>query len=154
MSRRKQAVAAAATVTGTAAALVAGYAAAGATGLIDVASVATLGVLIAARGALRGDEPRPVRRQEQRRDPGRRPALRAEDFPAYATMAFDLEWARMSRRHYEHSLRPRLARLAATLNKSPATDLGGSGNQATFGSDGPGVDLATLERIVTQLEEP
>ncbi len=56
MSRRKQAVAVAAAVTGTAAALVAGYAAAGATGLIDVAAVATLGVLVVARGRVRGGE--------------------------------------------------------------------------------------------------
>ena len=101
----KRTVAVAATVTGIAAALVAGYAAAGATGLIDVASVATLGVLIVVRGTVRGETPRPVR-DKKRRDPGRRPALRAADFPAYATIASDLEWARMSRRHYEHALRP------------------------------------------------
>ena len=55
MNRRRILVAAV-TVTGTAAALVAGYAAGGATGLIDVASVATLGVLIVARGTVRGGE--------------------------------------------------------------------------------------------------
>jgi hypothetical protein len=148
---RRRIVAAAATVTGIAAALVAGYAAAGATGLIDVASVATLGVLIVARGTMRGEKPRTVRDEKQHRRP---PALRAADFPAYATTASDLEWARMSRRHYEHALRPRLARLAAALNKSRAVDLGGPGNLATFDSDRPGVDLAALERIVTQLEEP
>ena len=99
---RRRSMAAAAAVTGTAAALVAGYAAAGVTGLIDVASVATLGVLIAARGTLRGEKPRSVRHPRQRRDPARRPA----DFPAYVTIASDLEWARMSRRHYERALRP------------------------------------------------
>ena len=99
---RRRILAAAATVTGIAAALVAGYAAAGATGLIDVASVATLGVLIVARGTLRGEKPRPVRHKKL----GRRPTLRAADFPAYATIASDVEWARMSRRHYEHALRP------------------------------------------------
>ena len=152
MNRRRILVAAA-TVTGTAAALVAGYAAGGATGLIDVASVATLGVLIVVRGTVRGQAPRPVR-DKKRRDPGRRPALRAADFPAYATIASDLEWGRMSRRHYEHALRPRLARLAAVLGRSQAVDLGGSGNQPTFDSDGPGPDLATLDRIITQLEGP
>lgn len=150
MSRRRQAVAAAATVTGTVAALVAGYAAAGATGLIDVASVATLGVLIVARGTLRGEKPRSVRPQKQRRDPGRRPAARAADFPAYAAIASDVEWARMSQRHYQHSLRPRLARLATTLDKQ-AVDL--TGPPAKDDTDGPGVDLATLDRIITQLEE-
>jgi len=145
---RRRAVAAVATVTGTAAALVAGYAAAGATGLIDVASVATLGVLIVARGSLRGEKPRPVRHQRPRRDPGRRPA----DFPAYATIASDLEWARMSRRHYEHALRPRLARLAAALGRPDTAALTSPTGPAD--ADGPGVDLDTLERIVTQLEGP
>ena len=149
---RRRAIAVAATVLGIAAALVAGYAAAGATGLIDVASVATLGVLIVARGTVRGEKPRPVRHEKRRRDPGRRPALRAADFPAYATIASDLEWARMSRRHYEHALRPRLARLAATLGKSDAVAITNLTSPAD--SDGPGPDLATLERIVTRLEGP
>ena len=149
MSRRKQAVVGAAIVIGTAAALVAGYAAAGATGLIDVATLATLGVLIVARGAVRGEKPRSVRPKKQRRDPGRRPAVRAADFPAYASMATDVEWARMSQRHYEHALRPRLDRLAAALGKSGAIDVTGPADP-----DGPGPDLATLERIVTHLEAP
>ena len=135
-------VAAAATVTGIAAALVAGYAAAGATGLVDVASVATLGVLIVARGTVRERMPVSVRhKKEQQHD--------LADFPAYATIASDLEWARMSQRHYEHTLRPRLARLAATLGKD--VDLTGPKAKDT---DGPGVDLATLERIISQLEGP
>ena len=149
MSRRKQAVAGAATVIGTAAALVAGYAAAGATGLIDVAALATLGVLIVARGAVRGEKPRSVRPKKQRRDPGRRLAVQAPDFPAYASIATDVEWARMSQRHYEHALRPRLARLAAAFGKSGAIDITGPADP-----DGPGPDLATLERIVTHLEAP
>jgi hypothetical protein len=149
VSRRKRAVTGAATVIGTAAALAAGYAAAGATGLIDVAALATLGVLIVARGAVRGEKPRSVRPKQQRRDPGRRPAVRAADFPAYASMATDVEWARMSQRHYEHVLRPRLARLAAALGKSGAIDLTGPADP-----DGPGPDLAALERIVTRLEAP
>ena len=149
MSRRKQAVAGAATVIGTAAALVAGYATAGATGLIDVAALAPLGVLIVARGAVRGEKPRSVRPKKQRRDPGRRPAVRAADFPAYASMATDVEWARMSQRHYEHALRPRLDRLAAALGKSGAIDITGPADP-----DGPGPDLAALERIVTRLEAP
>jgi hypothetical protein len=149
VSRRRRAVAGSATVIGTAAALAAGYAAAGATGLIDVAALATLGVLIVARGAVRGEKPRSVRPKQQRRDPGRRPAVRAADFPAYASMATDVEWARMSQRHYEHVLRPRLARLAAALGKSGAIDLTGPADP-----DGPGPDLAALERIVTRLEAP
>jgi hypothetical protein len=149
VSRRKRAITGAATAIGTAAALVAGYAAAGTTGLIDVAALATLGVLIVARGAVRGEKPRSVRPKRQRRDPGRRPTARATDFPAYTSMASDVEWARMSQRHYEHALRPRLARLAAAFGKSGAIDLTGPADP-----DGPGPDLATLERIVTHLEAP
>ena len=139
----------AAAVTGIAAALAAGYAAAGATGVIDVAALTTLGVLIVARGAVRGPRPRPVPPIEQWRGPGRRPAVRAEDFPAYASIASDVEWARMSRRHYEHGLRPRLARLAAALGKRGPPQIA-----STADGDGPGPDLATLERIVTHLEAP
>ena len=152
MSRRRLAVAAAATVTGIAAALFAGYAVAGATGLIDVATLATIGVLIVARGAVRGEKPRPVRPEKRRRDPGRRPAIRAADFPAYASIASDVEWARMSRRHYEHSLRPRLVRLAAALGRADAVAITSLSGPAD--TDGPGADLATLDRIVTQLEGP
>jgi hypothetical protein len=139
---RRRTLAAAATVTGIAAALVAGYAAAGPTGLIDAASVATLGVLIVARAAVRGEKPVPVREK-------RAPRKRRQEFPAYVKIASDLEWARMSQRHYEHTLRPRLSRLAATLGKT--VDLTGPEARDT---DGPGVDLATLERIITQLEDP
>ena len=149
---RRRAVAVAAAAIGIGAALVAGYAAASAAGLIDVAALATLGVLIVARGGVRGQKPPAVRDKRQRRDPGRRPAIRAADFPAYTAVASDVEWARVSRRHYEHALRPRLARLAAALGQEDAvviTSLTGPAD-----ADGPGVDLATLERIVTQLEEP
>jgi hypothetical protein len=149
---RRQAVAGAATVTGIAAALIAGYAAAGATGLIDVASVATLGVLIVARGVLRGHKPRSVRPEKRRRDPARRPAVRAADFPAYARVASDVEWARMSRRHYESALRPRLTRLAAALGREGAVAIPSLTGPAD--TDTPGVDLAALERVITQLEGP
>lgn len=151
MSRRKQAVAAVATVTGIAAALFAGYAAEGAVGLIDVAALATIGVLVVARGTVRGEKPTSVRPERQRRGLGRRPAVRAADFPAYATIASELEWARMSRRHYEHSLRPRLARLATALGGSGAVAIPSLTGPAD--TDGPGIDPATLERIITQLEE-
>jgi len=145
MTRRK-AVATTAAVVGIAGALAAGYVAAGAAGLIDVAALATLGVLIVARGAVRGLEPRPVRYKRRGRDP----ALRATDFPAYATIMSDLEWARMSRRHYDHGLRPRLARLAEALGRPHTIDL--AGPPSPDGADGPGPDLATLERVIAALE--
>jgi hypothetical protein len=56
----------------------------------------------------------------------------------------------MSRRDYEHLLRPRLARLAAALDRPEVMDLAGSSGPA--GADGPGVDRATLDRIVSRLE--
>jgi hypothetical protein len=149
---RRRAVAGAATVTGTGAVLAAGYAAAGVTGLIDVAALVTLGVLIVARGMVRGEKPRSVRPEKQLRDPGRRLAIRAADFPAYASIASDVEWARMSRRHYEHGLRPRLARLAAVLGREDAVNITRLSGPAD--TDGPGLDLATLERIITRLEGP
>jgi len=133
---------AAATLAGLAAALVAGYAAAGPSGLVDVAAVIALGVLVVARGVLRGPEPRTVRPHQSH---GRSRAIRAADFPAYAKIASDLEWAQLSGRDYEHGLYPTLTRLAATLGRP--------GPASLADPDGPGVDLATLDRIVTELEE-
>jgi hypothetical protein len=143
-------LAAAAALTGTGAVLAAGYAAAGPAGLVDAASVLTLGLLIVARGTSRGPAPRPVPAQQARRDPRPRPAVRAADFPAYAKIYSDLEWAQMSRRDYEHLLRPTLTRLAAALGRPDVLDLAGPAGPA--GGDGPGVERATLERIVGQLE--
>ncbi|MGH3192279.1 MAG: hypothetical protein ACRDPY_27265 [Streptosporangiaceae bacterium] len=134
-----------------AAVLAAGYLTAGATGLVDAAAVAALGVLLVARSTVRGEKPRSVRPKKSWPNPRRRPAVRVADFPAYSRIFSDLEWAQMSRRHYEHALRPMLARLAATLDhgrpvpaeltRSPSGEV-----------DGPGVDPATLERVVATLE--
>jgi len=132
-------LAVAATVTGMAAALAAGYAAAGPSGLIEVCTVLAVGVLVLARSVLRGPEPRTVRPNQKPR------AVRTADFPAYAKLASDLEWAQLSGRHYTHGLQPALARLAAALGRP--------GPPAPADPDGPGVDLATLARIVTELEE-
>ena len=148
-------VAWAAAAIGVAAALAAGYSAAGPTGLVDAATLATLGVLIVARGTIRGDKPPPARATDKRH-PRRRPAVRTADFPAYASIASDLEWAQMSRRHYEHAMRPLLARLAASLGRPQAVAGLGQGPEPgsarALDPDGPGVDLATLERMVTRLE--
>jgi hypothetical protein len=143
---RRTGFAVAAAVIGTAGALAAGYSAAGPTGLVDAAALATLGVLILARGTIRAEKPPPVRTRRKRS-----PSVRAADFPAYATIASNLEWAQMSRRHYEQAMRPMLARLAASLDRPQAVaGLAEKGN--ALDPDGPGVDLATLERIVTALE--
>jgi hypothetical protein len=154
VSRARRAVAMAAAVIGVGAALAAGYAAAGPTGLVDAAALATLGVLVLARGLVRDEKPQAVRDRGNRRNRRKRPAVRAADFPAYASIASDLEWAQMSRRHYEHGLLPLLTRLAASLGRPQAVvDLApGSGPGHALDPDGPGVDRATLERIVAKLE--
>ena len=154
MSRARRVVAVTAGAVGVAAALSAGYTAAGTTGLVDAAALAALGVLIMARGVVRGEKPPPVRLRYNLRRPRQRQAIRAADFPAYATIASDLEWAQMSRRHYEHGTRPMLARLAASLGRTQAVaaDLAAPPDARALDPDGPGVDLATLERIVAKLE--
>jgi hypothetical protein len=153
VSRVRRVAGFAAGTIGVAGALAASYGAAGTTGLVDAAALAALGALILARGMIPGEKP-PLVRPKGRRHPRKRSALRAADFPAYATIASDLEWARMSRRHYEHGTRPLLARLAATLGRPRAeAELAAvPPNARTLDPDGPGVDLATLERIVTALE--
>jgi hypothetical protein len=132
-------------VVGMAAALAAGYAAAGPAGLVDAA-----GVLVLARGTVRGEEPRPVRTENKWRNRKQAPTVSTAEFPAYRKIASDLSWAVVSRRQYEYSVRPMLARLAAALDRPDAVarDLAGPPD-----ADGPGVDLATLDGIVTRLEE-
>jgi hypothetical protein len=149
---RRPRLALAAAVVVIAAALAAGYVAAGTTGLLDAATVAALGVLLVARSTVRGEKPQSVRPRKFRPDRSRRSAVRAADFPAYRRISSDLEWAQMSRRHYEHALRPMLARLAATLDQGrpvPAE----LARPPSGDVDGPGVDPATLERIVATLED-
>jgi len=151
VSRVRRASAAVAAAVGIAGALVAGEAAAGTTGLVDAAALVTLGVLVLARGLVRDEQPNAVLDKGRRRHRRKRPAVRAADFPAYASIASDLEWAQLSRRHYEHGLRPTLARLAAALGRPEAVaGLGGPGH--ALDPDGPGPDRATLERIVARLE--
>jgi len=143
VSRARLALAAAA--TGIAAALAAGYAVGGQAGLTDAAAVAAVGVLVVARSRLRSGKPGPVRPH-----PAERPtAVSAEDFPAYQSMASDLEWGLLSWRHYQHAVRPLLGRLAAALGRpAPA---GPPSRPAD--ADGPGPDLATLDRMIAELEE-
>jgi hypothetical protein len=152
VNRTRRALGLAAAATGIAAALDAGYAAGGPAGLIDAAAVACVGVLIVARGTVPGRKPEPVRPKDLPRD--RPPAVRTADFPAYRTIASDLEWAQLSRRHYQHALRPRLTRLAVALGRLEAVpaDLADAAGDLD-GPDGPGPDLATLDRIVGRLEE-
>jgi hypothetical protein len=136
----------AATAIGIAAALAAGYAAGGQAGLTDAAAVAAVGLLVVARGTLRGGKPGPVRPNPAERAP----AVSAEDFPAYRSIASDLEWGRLSWRHYQHAVRPLLARLGAALGRQAPADLPPPGPADV---DGPGPDLAALDRMIAELEE-
>jgi hypothetical protein len=136
----------AAAAVGIAAALAAGYAAGGRAGLTDAAAVAAVGVLVVARGTVRGGKPGPVRSGQTERAT----AVSAEDFPAYRSIASDLEWGRLSWRHYQHAVRPLLARLAAALGRRAPADLS---PPRPADADGPGPDLATLDRMIAELEE-
>ena len=124
MSRRRLAASALLAGIGAAiglvAVLAAGYAAAGPAGLVDVATIAAAGVLIVARGTVRGEEPRPVRTRIKWPVRRRAPAVSTAEFPAYRQIASDLSWGQVSRRQYEHGVRPMLARLAAALGRPEA----------------------------------
>jgi len=143
MTRRRLILIAVAVAVGFVAAAGAGYVAAGTTGLVDATAVAVAGALLLARGTIREQTARPVRSGQARDEHG--PAVRAAEFAAYQRIASDLEWASLSRRHYDSVLRPMLARLAAALGR-PAPDPGGPPG------DGPGPDLAALDRVITALE--
>lgn len=168
-SARRPAVAVAAVAmgTGAAASLAACYAAGGARGLVIAGTCLGVLALLIARAASPsgGDQPRPSH------DRRRAAAVSPADFPSYRKIAADLGWAGVSRRHYDHIARPLLSRLlAARLAERHRLDLDRSPQQARclVGDDlwplldpgrhpsqdtnAAGVDLLTLERIVTRLE--
>jgi hypothetical protein len=146
-----------------------GYLAAGAAGFVAAATALALLAILAARAMMpRGERPPPsaVRKKQQ-------PAGSSESvFPAYRKITSDLSWAGVSRRHYDHGLRPQLARLLdarlarrygpdAAAQPEQARELVGAelwplvdaSRPASNDSRAPGVSLATLDRIVTRLEE-
>jgi hypothetical protein len=143
----------AAVVIAITAVLAAGYAADGPVGVIDAAAVAAVGVLIVARGTVRGEKTRPRRLSHPSQQA---PAVSAADFPVYRKMASDLEWAQLSQRHYQQIVRPMLARLATALGRPqalPANPANPANPADSSDFDGPGVNLATLDRIIASLEE-
>jgi hypothetical protein len=148
--RKPAAVALGAALAGAAAIGISGYAVAGPTGLIDVASVVAIVVLIVARGLVRGEKPAGPRitwpGRTRREDRG------AAEFPGYRKIFSDLSWAQVTWRHYEHPLRPMLTRLAAALDRPPHDSTVAADLAVTRDPDGPGIDLPTLDRIVTKLE--
>jgi hypothetical protein len=142
--KRARLVGGTAAAVGVVAILAAGYVADGPAGLVAAAGLAAIGVLVVTRGTVRGEKPVPVRH------PGfRRSGDHTAGFPAYRKIASDLEWAQMSRRHYEVAARPMLARLAAAAGIEAVAE---EPSPSAGVADGPGVDLATLDRIVTRLE--
>jgi hypothetical protein len=148
--RRAGLVAVTAAAVGIAAILGASYVAAGPAGLVDAAALAAVGVLVVTRGTVRREKAGSVRHLYLFRN-GRNTDHTA-GFPAYRKIASDLDWAQLSRRHYEHMTRPMLARLAASLGRPQAmAEAPGSAGKGVD-ADGPGVDLVTLDRIVTRLE--
>lgn len=148
MSRRALLAGAAAAV-GVAAALTAGYAAAGPAGLVDAATVAAVGALVAARAAWPGQDP-PSVRTVRRRDRVRTPVVSAAEFPAYRKISADLSWVLAGGSRADHGLRRTFARLAGALGRPDPL----AGEPAVPpGTDRPGLDLAALDRIVSRLEE-
>jgi hypothetical protein len=150
--KRARLIGVTAAAVGIAAILGACYVTAGPSGLIDAAALAAVGVLVVTRGTVRGEKTGNVRRRNLRRN--RRTEDQTAGFPAYRKIASDLVWAQISRRHYEYAARPMLARLAASLGRPEAVTAYPNGPPTgdAGDADGPGVDLATLDRIVTRLE--
>jgi hypothetical protein len=151
-----------------AAGLAVSYPAGGPRGLVIAGTcLAVLALLIALAAIPRGSA-----RPRARRGRGRAPGVRAADFPSCRKIAADLGWAAVSMRHYDHTTRPLLSRLlAAALEERYRLDPDRAPGQArrlvgddlwplvdparrpSDDSNAPGVDLPTLARIVTRLEE-
>jgi len=146
-----------------------GYLAAGPAGFVVAGTVLALVAMLFARAMMPQGEQRPpsaVRKNHRSGDSSE------ADFPAYRKITSDLSWAGASPRHYDHGLRPRLAglleaRLAqrhglnAAAGPERARELVGAelwplldmSRPASNDSRAPGVSMATVDRIVTRLEE-
>jgi hypothetical protein len=145
------------------------YLAAGPAGFVAAGTVlALLAVLVARASIPRDERPPPSAVRASHRPPGGSQA----DFPAHQKITSDLDWAGTSPRHYDHGLRSRLAmlldaRLAqrygldAKAQPERARELIGAelwplldaSRPPSNDSRAPGVSPATLDRIVTRLEE-
>jgi hypothetical protein len=151
-------------------------------GLIIAADcLAALGLVVAAIAVPRGLRELPRQRRSVRgwltelmlwRRGDAAPVVQPADFPTYAKISSDLGWAPVSQWHYDHGIRPLLARLAASAlaehhrvdvatNPAQARSLVGEeiwphidpSRPASFDSKSPGADLRTLTRIVDRLEQ-
>ena len=154
----------------------------GSFGLVIAADcLAALGLVVAVAAVPRGLRELPRQRYSARawlqelmlwRRGDAAPVVRPGDFPTYAKISSDLGWAPVSQWHYDHGLRPLLARLAASAlaehhrvdmatNPARAASLIGEeiwlhidpSRPASFDSKAPGADLPTLTRIVDRLEQ-
>jgi hypothetical protein len=153
----------------TAVLLAEGYLVAGPAGFVVAGTVLALVAIVFARAMMpRDEQPPPTAVRKDRRAGDSSEA----DFPAYRKITSDLSWANASPRHYDHGLRPRLAglldaRLAqrygldAAVRPDRARELVGAelwplldmSRAASNDSRAPGVSMATVDRIVTRLEE-
>jgi hypothetical protein len=146
-----------------------GYLAAGPAGFVIAGTVLALAAIVFARAMMPHVEQPPasaVRKDHRSADSGE------ADFPVYRKITSDLSWANASPRHYDHGLRPRLAglldaRLAqrygldAAARPDRARELVGAelwplldmSRPPSNDSRAPGVSMATVDRIVTRLED-
>ena len=145
-------------------AVVAGWLLAGPLGVFIVVSAALVLLLLLLRAQL----PRGPR---QRRRPRRPVPFPNADFPAYRKMEETLFWAPVSARHFDHAVRPLLARLLATvlaerhgvdMTTNPAAARAAIGDDlwplvdptrpASDNTRAPGVPLAVVIRFLDRLE--
>jgi hypothetical protein len=152
-------------------------------GLVVAAeSLAGLGLVIALTTVPRGGRELPARRPPstqawlrwawfgRRRAPA--PPVQPGDFPSYSKISSDLGWAPVSQWHYDHGVRPLLARLVTSalfehhrvdVATDPARARHLVGDEIwplvdpfrppSLDSKAPGADLRTLARIVDRLEQ-
>jgi hypothetical protein len=151
-----------------AALLTGGYIAAGAAGIMIAGTVLALaGIFVARAGISSGTRPPRAVREDYRHSAGGQ-----DDFPVYLEIAADVTWAGVSLRHYDHGLRPRLARmlearlaerhgLEVATQPERARELAGAelwglidrAGMPSDNHDAPGVSLARLAQVVARLEE-
>jgi hypothetical protein len=134
-------------------ALAAGFVVAGWAGLLVSAGAVAVASLFVRRAAIPA-APSPPRRSGRRTaDDGTWP------FASYRRIRAALGWAGVSARHYDRATRPVLIRLAPDPERArlvlgedlwPLID---PDRPASSDSDAPGVDVATLTRIVDRLEQ-
>lgn len=148
--------------------LAAGFLVAGPLGLIVTGTGLAALAMLAVRATLGHGESRRAAVRDQRAGSGDG----ADAFRTYRKIATELGWAGVSRRHYDHSVRPLLARLlAAALADRHRIDMAREPGRARLlvGADlwplidpaqlasnddlAPGVDRAALSRVVDRLEE-